>query len=78
VLSDVALLREAGVQTLANLAAGAQEVSFPAGAEVLARGAERDRLFIVADGLVEAAREGPAVSGRFGPGALVAGGAALG
>jgi len=77
VLGDVALLCDAGVQTLTNLAAAADEVAFAPGQEVLARGTPRDRLFIVADGLVEASREDPPVLGRFGPGDMVAGAVAL-
>lgn len=78
VVSDVALLREADVQTLTNLAAAADEVAFAPGEEMLRPGVARDRLFIVADGLVEASREDPRVRGRFGPGDMVAGAAALG
>jgi CRP-like cAMP-binding protein len=78
VLSDVAMLRGAGVQALTDLAAGAEEVTFAPDEEVLAPGVPRDRLFIIADGEVEASREEPAVMGRFGPGDIVVAAAALG
>jgi CRP-like cAMP-binding protein len=78
ILSEVALLREAHVQTLTNLAAAAEEVAFAPGEDLFVRGRPRDRLIIVADGLVEAERQDPPVSGQFGPGDLVTGAAALG
>ena len=78
VLSDVAMLRGAGVQALTDLAAGADEVTFAPDDEVLAPDVPREQLFIIAEGQVEASRDEPAVTGRFGPGDVVLGAAALG
>jgi CRP-like cAMP-binding protein len=78
VVSEVALIREADVQTLTNLASAADELRFAPGEDVFRRGAPRDRMVVVADGLVEAWRDDPSVRGRFGPSDLVAGAAGLG
>lgn len=78
ILSEVDILTEADVQSLTDLASSAEEVSFAPGDVILPRGAVRERLFVIADGLAEASREEPAVRGRFGPGSVVAGAAAFG
>jgi len=77
-LLDVRLLRKAGVQALADLAAESREVTIGAGDVILARGAERDDLIRIVDGEVLADREGPHVERHYGPGDLVCGAAVLG
>ena len=77
-LLDVRLLRFAGVQALADLAAVSEEVSFAAGDLIVARGVEQPHLIRIVDGDVLAEREGPAVERRYGPGDLVCGAAIVG
>jgi CRP-like cAMP-binding protein len=78
VLIDVPILSRAGVQTLVDLAAIADEVAFEPGHKVLERGGPRDRAFLVLEGIVEASRAAPDVVRRFGAGTLVCGAAAFG
>jgi CRP-like cAMP-binding protein len=77
-LLDVKMLRGAGVQALADLAAVADEASFEAGDVVLQRGAERDRFLFVVEGDVRADRAGPDVVRQFRYGHLVCGAASFG
>lgn len=77
-LLDVEMLRGAGVQALADLAAGAREEAFGAGDVVLERGAERDRLIFVVDGEVRADRAHPDHTRTYGYGQLVGGPASFG
>jgi CRP-like cAMP-binding protein len=78
VLTEVPLLRGAGVQSLTALAANAEELRFRAGEALAEAGRPRERLFVVAEGLFEGSRERPDVSARFGPGSIALGAAALG
>jgi CRP-like cAMP-binding protein len=77
-LMDVRMLRQAGVQVIADLAAISRPVSFAAGDRVLERGAERERFVQISDGEVLAERQGPAVERHYGAGDLVCGAAVLG
>lgn len=77
-LLDVRMLRLAGVQALADLAAVSEEVSFAAGELVVERGVEHERLVRIVEGEVRAERAGPAVVRWQGPGDLVCGTAILG
>jgi len=78
VLLDVPTMRGGGVQALAELAAAADEVAFRPGEVVLPRGVARDRMLVIAEGLVEAARERPQVVLRFGRGQVAGGPVAIG
>jgi CRP-like cAMP-binding protein len=77
-LIDVRMLRGAGVQALADLAVVTEEASFGPGEIVLARGIERDRLVVVAEGEVHAERLDPRVVRTYGPGDVVCGAASFG
>lgn len=77
-LLDVRMLRLAGVQALADLAAVSDEVSFAAGALVVEQGVEQEHLIRIVDGEVLAQRESPVTVRRQGPGELVCGTAILG
>ena len=77
-LTELDFLRGSGVQALADLADSSEEIALDEGQLVFARGAAGGRVFLVVEGLVEASREGPRVSARFGPGQVVAGAAAFG
>jgi CRP-like cAMP-binding protein len=77
-LLDVRMLRSAGVQALADLAAVSQQVSFAAGELIVERGVEHANLICIVDGEVLAERESPAVERNYGPGDLVCGAAILG
>jgi CRP-like cAMP-binding protein len=77
-LLDVRILRYAGVQVLADLAAMTQPVSFAAGDPLLPPGGEREDFVLISDGQVLAQRSGPTVERRYGPGDLVCGAAMLG
>jgi CRP-like cAMP-binding protein len=77
-LLDVRMLRGAGVQTLADLAAVSEQVSFATGDHVLDRGGERQHLICILDGEVAAERTVPDVARRYGPGDLVCGAAIVG
>jgi hypothetical protein len=77
-LLDVQVLRFAGVQALADLAAVSEEVSFAAGEIVVERGVEHERMIRIVEGEALAEREGPPVVRHQGPGDLVCGTAILG
>jgi len=77
-LLDVRMLRFAGVQALADLAAVSQQVSFAAGELLLEEGVEAEHLIRIVDGGVLAERSEPAVERRYGPGDLVCAAAILG
>jgi CRP-like cAMP-binding protein len=77
-LLDVHVLRFAGVQALADLAAVSEEVFFAAGEIVVERGVEHERMIRIVDGEALAEREGPTVVRHQGPGDLVCGTAILG
>jgi CRP-like cAMP-binding protein len=77
-LMELPLLRGAGVQTLADLAAVTEEAAFAPGETVLTRGGTgKERLYFVIDGDLEA-RNGPDRVSRFGPGTLLLGASAFG
>jgi CRP-like cAMP-binding protein len=77
-LMEFPMLRGAGVQTLADLAAVTDETTLDPGAVVLARGTTRDRVLFVIEGEVEAVSTNSSRPRRFGPGTLVLGAAAFG
>ena len=77
-LADVRMLRGAGVQVLADLAAASREVSWQPGEVLLKRHVPRSDLFIIGEGDVEATRVDPARVHPYGPGDLVCGAAAMG
>jgi CRP-like cAMP-binding protein len=72
-LSDVPMLRGAGVQTLADLAMNASEALFATGEVVVARGAGTHHVRLVIDGAIHAERENPRVARDYGPGDVVGG-----
>jgi CRP-like cAMP-binding protein len=76
-LLDVRLLRFAGVQALADLAALSQQVSF-AEDDVILDHTEGEHLIRIVDGEVLAQREDPAVERHYGSGDLICGAAILG
>jgi CRP-like cAMP-binding protein len=76
-LMDLPMLRGAGVQALADLAAVTDDITCASGETALPRGAARDRVFFVIAGEVVARRE-PGVVRRFTAGSLVLGALALG
>jgi len=77
-LVDVRVLRAAGVQALADLAAASQQVSFATGDVILEPGVEPEHLIRIVDGEVTAERDGPTMLRRYGPRDLVCGPAVLG
>jgi CRP-like cAMP-binding protein len=77
-LADVRMLRGAGVQVLADLAAISREVSWQPGEVVLKRHVPRHELIILAEGTVEATRVDPPRVHPYGPGDLINGAAAFG
>jgi CRP-like cAMP-binding protein len=77
-LVEVPLLRGAGVQTLTDLAAHAEEHRFETGQLVLERGKARDRQLLVVAGEVVGAREKSERVRRYGAGDVVLGTAAFG
>jgi hypothetical protein len=77
-LLDVRMLRFAGVQALADLAAVSQQVSFATGDVLLENGVDAEHLIRIVDGEVLAVRGEPAVERRYGPGDLVCAAAILG
>ncbi|MDP9000292.1 MAG: cyclic nucleotide-binding domain-containing protein [Myxococcota bacterium] len=76
-LMEMPMLSGAGVQTLADLAAIVDEVTFEPGDVVLERGVPRERVFFVVEGEAEATRQAPAMVRRFRTRTLVCGAAAL-
>jgi CRP-like cAMP-binding protein len=77
-LLDSRMLRTAGVQALADLAAASREVSFAAGELLFARGAECEQVFRVVEGDVLAECADPIMSRQVRPGDIVCGAAILG
>ncbi|WP_394823449.1 cyclic nucleotide-binding domain-containing protein [Pendulispora albinea] len=77
ILMDAPRLRGAGVQTLADLAAVAEEVTFAPGQRVLTSGAVRDRVYYILEGEVVANRKNPDIERHFRPGTAVCGAAAV-
>jgi CRP-like cAMP-binding protein len=77
-LLDVRMLRFAGVQALADLAAVSAEVFFATGEVVVERGVDHERVIRIVEGEALAQREGPSVVRHQGPGDLVCGIAILG
>ena len=77
-LLEVRMLRSAGVQALADLAAVSEQVSFAVGQSVMAPGRENEHLIRIVDGEVLAERTDRAVERRYGPGDLVCAAAILG
>jgi CRP-like cAMP-binding protein len=77
-LVEIPLLRGAGVQTLTDLAANAEEHRFETGELVLERGKPRDRQLLVVAGEVVGARGQPERVRRYGRGDIVLGTAAFG
>jgi CRP-like cAMP-binding protein len=78
VLYELVFLRGSGIQTLAELAAVAEEITVEAGARVAEAGARKDRTFVVLSGEIEASRAELAVPRTFGPGTVVLGPASFG
>jgi CRP-like cAMP-binding protein len=78
VLIELPILSRAGVQTLVDLAAIAEEVVFEPGQVIFERGVPRDRGILVIDGVVESSRKEPDVVRRFGAGTIVGGAEAFG
>lgn len=70
--------RRANVQALVRLAVLARELHPEAGSTVFQRGEAKGLFFLVAEGVVEAVHEAPALVARFGRGDLVCGYGALG
>jgi CRP-like cAMP-binding protein len=77
-LVEVPLLRGAGVQTLTDLAAHAEEHRFATGELLLERGKARDRQLLVVAGEVAGVRAQPQRVRRYGAGDIVLGTAAFG
>lgn len=77
-LLDVGMLRDAGVQALADLAGVSREVSFAAGETIIERDVECTHLIRIVDGEVLAEAEAPAMARRYRPGDLVCDAAILG
>jgi CRP-like cAMP-binding protein len=77
-LTDVAIVREAGVQVLVEVADLMEEMTFAAGQTLYERGRGGGHIFLVLGGKVIADRSDPNVSVAFGPGSLVCGMAAFG
>jgi CRP-like cAMP-binding protein len=77
ILMDVAMLRDAGVQVLADVAGMLEEMTFEPGERIYARGEATGRAFLVVDGQVMGVRSDD-LSVLFGPGTLVCGVAGLG
>ena len=77
-LGAVPSQRGGGMQPLVNLAESAEEVEFAPGETLFARGALRERVFIIVDGLVELTHEEPAIRARFGPGQVAGASVAFG
>ena len=56
-----------GVQALSDLAVASQEVSFERGAPLFDRGIQRDRIYVVLEGEIEASRAAPDLVRTAGP-----------
>ena len=77
ILMDAPRMRGAGVQTLADLAAIAEEVTFAPGQTILVSGAIRDRVFYIVEGEVIANRKNPDIERIFRPGSVACGAGAI-
>lgn len=77
-LSEVDMLKGAGVQPLAELAVAAREVAFASGDVVLEHGPEHQQIFVVIEGEVHAKHDGSEATWRYGPREIVCGAAAFG
>jgi CRP-like cAMP-binding protein len=77
-LSEVPLLRGAGVQILSDLAAASEIVSFARGEVLFERGRPPGRVHLLVAGEVDAKREAPDLTWKGGPGDVVCGTAAFG
>jgi len=77
-LLDVAPLRGAGVQALADLAAVSEQCSFDTGQIVIERGVRQEQLVRVVEGLILAERADPKVVRHYRSGDLVCGAAMIG
>jgi CRP-like cAMP-binding protein len=77
-LLDTRMLRTAGVQAVADLAAVSQQVSFATGELIFERNAESEHLIRIVDGEVLAERDRPAMKRRYGGGDLICAAAVLG
>ncbi len=77
-MTEMPMFRGAGVQTLADVAALADEVVFAAGQTILERGAPRERGYLILDGEVESSRDPDDVVRSFGAGTVAGGAAAFG
>ncbi len=77
-LLDIRMLRSAGVQALADLAAVSQQISFSAGDAIVERGHAHEQLARIVDGEVLAELESPAMVRHYGPGDMVCSAAILG
>jgi CRP-like cAMP-binding protein len=78
ILSEISLLRGAGVQVLVELADSLEELTFQPGVPLFQRGESHLRVHLVLRGEVLAERTNPDLSVRFGPGSFVGGVASLG
>ena len=76
-LRAVPCFQTAGVQALAMMAVSAEERALSRGERLFAHGDRAASLFVVARGTIHIEREEPTIRARFGPGAIVGGGAAL-
>jgi CRP-like cAMP-binding protein len=77
-LTDMAIVREAGVQVLVEVADLLEEMTFEAGQSLVSPGRPSGRIFLVLTGEVLATRTEGALRVTFGPGSVVCGTAALG
>jgi CRP-like cAMP-binding protein len=77
-LMDVPMIRDAGVQVLANVAGMLDETVFEPGEHLYLRGVATGRTFLVIEGKVVGDRSDPDLSVVFGPGTVVCGVAGLG
>jgi len=73
----VPCFRTAAVQALALLAVGAGERTLDRSERLFSYGDAASSIFVVARGTVHIEREDPKIRARFGPGAIIGGGAAL-
>jgi CRP-like cAMP-binding protein len=76
-LRDVALFANASTQAVTTLAETAQVVTLAEGETLFGAADAASRLYVVTAGEIEATHTAPPMVGRFGPGSVVAGPAAL-
>jgi CRP-like cAMP-binding protein len=72
-LTELAGMRGAGVQALADLAAASEEVRLGDGEALFREGEEREHLLVVIRGRIDARRASPEVVRSYGPGDMVGG-----